>query len=227
MPVLSPAVAFVTTQMLKDVMVYGTAKSLRKFSMVRPCAGKTGTTSDYRDAWFIGYTPHLLTGVWVGYDKPRPGGKGFTGGAIAAPIWGRFMREALAGRPVNNFPQPANVVTVSIDPETGCASTEDSPDKLDEFFIEGTEPTELCAEYGGKLLEPLIPPVPPNLSPPAEQENGNMNTLPPPEGNQTEEPDVPGTDGKAPNLSQPAGEKKPSTPIEQRPSDNDPGKVPN
>src|SRR6185369_2921473 len=77
-PVLSPATAFVTTQMLKDVMTYGTAKNLKKFSQGRPAAGKTGTTDDYRDAWFIGYTPRMITGIWMGHDKPRPGGKGFT-----------------------------------------------------------------------------------------------------------------------------------------------------
>ena len=102
-PVLSPATAFVTTRMLKDVMVYGTAKSLKAFSQERPSAGKTGTTDDYRDAWFIGYTPQVITGIWVGYDKPRPGGKGFTGGSVCAPLWERFMRPALAARPVVDF----------------------------------------------------------------------------------------------------------------------------
>ena len=104
-PVLSPATAFVTTQMMKDVMSYGTAKNLKKFSQERPAAGKTGTTDDYRDAWFVGYTPQLITGVWVGYDKPKPGGKGFTGGAVSAPIWGRFMRGALAGQAGRGFPE--------------------------------------------------------------------------------------------------------------------------
>ncbi|MFA6414259.1 MAG: PBP1A family penicillin-binding protein, partial [Syntrophales bacterium] len=80
-PVLSPAIAYVTTSMLKDVLIYGTAKSLRGFSRERPAAGKTGTTDDYRDAWFIGYTPQMITGVWAGYDKPKPMGRGFTGGA--------------------------------------------------------------------------------------------------------------------------------------------------
>jgi len=139
-PVLPPATAFVTTQMLKDVMTYGTAKGLRKFSQARPSAGKTGTTNDYRDAWFIGYTPQVVTGVWVGYDTPRPGGKGFTGGAVAAPLWERFMRKAVAAKPAVDFPRPDTVVSVAIDPATGCLATEDSPQKRDEFYIAGTEP---------------------------------------------------------------------------------------
>ena len=143
-PVLAPATAFVTTQMLKDVMTYGTAKGLKKFSLAYPSAGKTGTTDDYRDAWFIGYTPQIVTGVWVGYDKPRPGGKGFTGGAVAAPIWERFMKKAVAGKPVLDFQKPDTVVTISIDPATGCPATEGSPLKRDEFFVLGTEPDEHC-----------------------------------------------------------------------------------
>ncbi|MBI1922184.1 MAG: PBP1A family penicillin-binding protein [Geobacter sp.] len=147
-PALSPASAFVTTQMLRDVMVYGTAKSLRKFSQERPSAGKTGTTNDYRDAWFVGYTPQMVTGVWVGYDKPRPGGKGFTGGAVAAPIWEKFMRPALASKPAIDFPKPDTVVAVSIDPTTGGLATDDCPEKRDEFFNAGTEPTAYCTKHG-------------------------------------------------------------------------------
>ena len=143
--VLSPATAFVTTQMLKDVLIYGTAKGLRKFSQAHPSAGKTGTTDDYRDAWFVGYTPQVITGVWVGYDKPRPGGKGFTGGAVAAPIWERFMRTAVAAKPVVDFPRPDSVVSVSIDPATGCRATEESQKKRNEFYIAGTEPGENCS----------------------------------------------------------------------------------
>jgi penicillin-binding protein 2D len=160
-PVLSPATAFVTTQMMKDVMTYGTAKSLKKFSQERPSAGKTGTTDDYRDAWFVGYTPQMITGVWVGYDKPKPGGRGFTGGAVSAPIWGRFMRSALASKPVVDFAKPDGVVSASIDPATGYLATPDCPTKRDEFYIAGTEPTKYCPKHGGDLLEPVPPAVAP------------------------------------------------------------------
>ncbi|MBI5444914.1 MAG: PBP1A family penicillin-binding protein [Deltaproteobacteria bacterium] len=165
-PVLSPAAAFVTTQMLKDVLVYGTAKSLKKFSLARPSAGKTGTTDDYRDAWFVGYTPQVVTGVWVGYDIPRPGGKGFTGGAVAAPIWERFMRPALAGLPPVDFPKPERVVAASIDPESGFLATAACPKIRDEFYIVGTEPTQPCPNHA----EPPVTPAPESLLPPPETE---------------------------------------------------------
>jgi 1A family penicillin-binding protein len=147
--VISPASSFITTQILKDVLTYGTAKSLNKFSQTHPSAGKTGTTDDYRDAWFIGYTPQVITGIWVGHDKPRPGGKGFTGGAVAAPIWERFMRKAVAAKPTADFSKPESVVTVSIDQTTGYLATEKCPVKRDEFYLIGTEPTEYCAKHGG------------------------------------------------------------------------------
>jgi len=159
-PVLSPAAAFVTTQMLKDVMTYGTAKSLNKFSQKRPAAGKTGTTDDYRDAWFIGYTPQVITGVWVGHDKPRPGSKGFTGGAVAAPIWEKFMRKAVAAKPVVDFQRPDTTVSVAIDPETGLLATTDCPVQRHEFYINGTEPTEYCTKHGGGSDPPLSPLLP-------------------------------------------------------------------
>jgi len=162
--VLSPATAFVTTQMLKDVMTYGTAKGLKKFSQKYPSAGKTGTTDDYRDAWFVGYTPQIITGIWVGYDEPKPGGKGFTGGAVAAPIWERFMPKAMASQPVVDFPQPDTVISVSIDPASGKLATPDCPEKLDEFYITGTQPTEFCPKHGGEPDKPASQPLPSNAA---------------------------------------------------------------
>lgn len=147
LPALSPAAAYIATQMLKGVMTYGTAKSLKKFSLAHPSAGKTGTTDDYRDAWFVGYTPQIITGVWVGYDKPRPGGKGFTGGAVAAPIWEKFMSKAVATRSTADFQRPDSVVSVGIDPETGFLATPDCPKTVEELYISGTEPTEYCSRH--------------------------------------------------------------------------------
>jgi 1A family penicillin-binding protein len=191
-PVLNPATAFVTTQMLKDVMIYGTAKKLKKFSEAHPSAGKTGTTDDYRDAWFVGYTPQIITGVWVGYDKPKPGGKGFTGGAVSAPIWERFMRKALAARPAVGFPRPDGVVTVRIDPFTDQLATPNCPVTREEFYIAGTEPTKYCSRHGGDSLEtggavaPLpaaleeksSPPPDDNLSPKQNQKEQPGESLP-------------------------------------------------
>jgi 1A family penicillin-binding protein len=152
--VLTPAASFITTQMLKDVLTYGTAKSLRKFSQVHPSAGKTGTTDNDVDAWFVGYTPNLATGIWIGYDQPKSGGKGFTGGAIAAPIWERFMDKVVTSRPEVDFPKPETVLALSIDPTTGLLALEECPQKQDEFFISGTEPKEYCTAHG------VVPPLP-------------------------------------------------------------------
>lgn len=159
-PVLSPGAAYVTTRMLQDVMTSGTAKSLKKFAEERPAAGKTGTTDDYRDAWFVGYTPQLITGVWVGHDTPKPGGRGFTGGAVAAPIWERFMRQALAAQPTVDFPQPETVVAAVIDPRTGYLAAEGCPEYRGEVYLSGTEPATYCPEHGGVPPMPL-PPAPP------------------------------------------------------------------
>jgi membrane carboxypeptidase/penicillin-binding protein len=145
--------------MLKDVLTYGTAKSLRKFSRAHPSAGKTGTTDNYVDAWFVGYTPNLVTGVWIGYDQPKSGGKGFTGGAVAAPIWERFMDKVVTSRPEVDFPRPETVLALSIDPTTGLLALEECPQKQEEFFISGTEPKGYCTAHGA------VPPVPVEESP--------------------------------------------------------------
>lgn len=170
-PVMAPATAYLTTQIMKDVLTYGTAKNLKKFSQAHPSAGKTGTTDDYRDAWFVGYTPQIITGVWVGYDKPKPGGRGFTGGGISAPIWGRFMRTALASRPPVDFPKPDNVVTATIDPTTGQLATPACPTKKEEFYLTGTEPVEYCAKHGGGGVKPTQPE---ELAPADQQDNGGQ-----------------------------------------------------
>ncbi|MGA2083109.1 MAG: PBP1A family penicillin-binding protein [Holophaga sp.] len=139
-PAMDPGAAFVATQMLKDVLTYGTAKNLRAFAQKHPCAGKTGTTENFVDAWFVGYTPQLVAGVWVGADQPRSVGRGFTGGLAAAPIWARFMGGALAGKPPVDFPRPDTVVTARIDPRTGTLAPDGDPDAREEFFLKGTEP---------------------------------------------------------------------------------------
>ena len=170
-PVIDPGAAYVTTSMLQDVLKYGTAKSLANFSQQRPAAGKTGTTDDYRDAWFIGYTPQIVTGVWVGYDQPKPGGRGFTGGAISAPIWESFMRSALAGKEVVDFAVPESVISVNIDPSTGYIATIACPETYDEVYIAGTEPTLLCPDHGGDPLPPAPPVDPDALEMPESEES--------------------------------------------------------
>jgi 1A family penicillin-binding protein len=150
LPAIAPAEAYVITQMLKDVLLYGTAKSIAGFARERPAAGKTGTTDDYRDTWFVGYTPQLLAGVWVGYDRSRPGGRGFTGGAICAPLWARFMQGALRDKPVMEFTRPPEVVSAWIDVQSNALANPRCPQKQEEFYLSGTEPTVRCPLHDGE-----------------------------------------------------------------------------
>ncbi|MBI4551065.1 MAG: PBP1A family penicillin-binding protein [Candidatus Latescibacteria bacterium] len=112
---LSPATAYIMTDLLKNVVLTGTAR--RANVLNRPLAGKTGTTDDYGDAWFIGYAPDLVAGVWVGFDNHQPLGKEQTGGRVALPIWVRFMGEALKTVPIRDFDIPPGVVFVRVGPE--------------------------------------------------------------------------------------------------------------
>ncbi len=138
-PVLSKETAFVMTDLLKAVITEGTGWRIR--ALKRPAAGKTGTTNDLRDAWFMGYTPELVTGVWVGYDDSREMGKGETGSRAASPIWLDFMREVLAEKSVKDFQVPKGVVFAKIDGETGLLAGRHSKKTVFQAFKEGTEPT--------------------------------------------------------------------------------------
>ncbi len=132
--------AYVMTDLLKGVIKEGTGWRARALN--RPAAGKTGTTNDLRDAWFIGYTTRLVTGVWVGYDDQTPMGKGETGSRAASPIWVEFMSRALEGTPVEDFVAPESVVFVNIDAEKGLLASPYSEETVFQSFKEGTEPKE-------------------------------------------------------------------------------------
>ena len=136
--VISPETAFVMTDLLRAVITEGTGWRAKKLG--RPCAGKTGTTNEMRDAWFIGYTPELLTGVWVGYDDMRPMGRGETGSRAASPIWLYFMKDALKGVPIRDFKVPEKVVFAKIDSKTGLLAGPFSEKAVFQAFIKGTEP---------------------------------------------------------------------------------------
>lgn len=136
--VISPATAYVMTDLLKAVVNEGTGWRVKRLG--RPCAGKTGTTDEMRDAWFIGYTPELITGVWVGYDDRSPMGKGETGSRAASPIWLYFMKEALRDRPIQDFKVPDSVVFARIDSKTGLLAGPYSEKSVFQAFIKGTEP---------------------------------------------------------------------------------------
>ena len=125
----------------------------------RPAAGKTGTTSRYNDAWFSGFTPELLSLVWIGFDQPQPPPDGpedplnfqeeetgprLTGAVAALPIWTEFMTEATAGRPETAFAPPSGIVFEKVDAATGLVANRNCPGGVEEAFIEGTQPTEGC-----------------------------------------------------------------------------------
>ncbi len=138
--VLSPQTAYLITDLLQGVIKNGTGYNAR--ALGRPSAGKTGTTNEFNDAWFIGYTPELVTGVWVGYDDRSTLGERESGGVVACPIWTQFMQETLKNKPVSDFPVPENIVFIKIDPKTGLLARENSKEALLEAFREGTEPIE-------------------------------------------------------------------------------------
>ncbi len=133
--------AFIVNSLLKSVVKEGTATLAKRLN--RPVAGKTGTTNNYRDAWFVGYTPELITGVWAGGDQYYyPLGEGMSGGVAALPLWYRFMKQAVEDRPPVGFPVPKGIEWVRIDKKTGLlASQYTGPrDVIVECFIKGTEP---------------------------------------------------------------------------------------
>lgn len=137
-PVISPETAYVITNLMQSVVASGTGH--RASVIGRPVAGKTGTTNEAKDAWFVGYIPQLVTGVWVGYDQERSLGAGGSGGQAAAPIWGEFMQKAVAQLPAEDFEAPENVTFVLINPRTGLLAREGTPGAVMECFISGTEP---------------------------------------------------------------------------------------
>ena len=162
---VSPTTAFLITSMLQDVINAGTAWQVRQMGFRLPAAGKTGTTSDYRDAWFVGYTPKLVTGVWVGYDKPRTIVAGGYAAQIAVPLWTRFMVTATKDDKAEWFGAPSEVVGVEVDRASGRRATEACRQAGNvgiEYFASGTEPIDLCPlhTFGGIQALNAAPVVP-------------------------------------------------------------------
>jgi len=141
---IKPETAFLITNLLQGVIERGTGWKARELN--RPVAGKTGTTNDNRDAWFIGYTPSLVAGVWVGYDNQRSLGPKATGARAALPIWLNFMKQAVQTSDPQEFPVPGNISWKNIDPRTGLLSTDQCTVSLREAFVPGTEPRKYCDE---------------------------------------------------------------------------------
>ncbi|MBJ6725637.1 penicillin-binding protein 1A [Geomesophilobacter sediminis] len=143
-PVISSDTAYIMTNLMESVVTSGTGGRAR--ALGRPVAGKTGTTNDMKDAWFVGYVPQLVAGVWVGYDQERSLGAGGSGGQAAAPIWTEFMQRAVAGMPVKRFTVPSNVTFAQINPRTGHLAKDGEEGAMTECFVNGTEPTTYDGE---------------------------------------------------------------------------------
>ncbi|MDX1764965.1 MAG: penicillin-binding transpeptidase domain-containing protein, partial [bacterium] len=129
---LDEETAFLITYLLQGVVQSGTGQLAQ--ALARPVAAKTGTTDDYSDAWFIAYTPELVTGVWVGYDERRPIGRGETGARAAGPIWLEFMMETLKHKAPSFFPVPPSLVFRRIDARTGDPAVAETTEVIEEAF---------------------------------------------------------------------------------------------
>ena len=145
--VISARTAFLMTSMLADVVNHGTAYKVRQEGFTYPAAGKTGTTNDYVDAWFVGFTPHLVTGVWMGFDKPRTIISNGYAGELAVPMWARFMKQATAGDKPDAFKAPEGLVGVAICRLSGRLPNGLCDRVITEYFARGTVPTQLCTEH--------------------------------------------------------------------------------
>jgi 1A family penicillin-binding protein len=149
--VMKPETSYLITNLLRGVIERGTAWKARELG--RPAAGKTGTTNDYRDAWFMGYTPNLVAGVWVGYDDHRSIGPKETGARAALPIWLAFMKKANAERDAEDFSVPEGLIFKQVDPKTGLLSTDNCSSSIREAFLPGTEPRRYCDEASAFIVE--------------------------------------------------------------------------
>jgi penicillin-binding protein 1A len=166
---MKPETAYVMISLMRSVVEQGTARAAAA-RIRRPIAGKTGTSSESKDAWFVGFSPDLLAAVWIGFDDAKTLGAGEAGGRTAVPIWTDFMVRALADRPTRDFTPPPAITTVRIDPATGLLPAPGS-EGIDEVFIEGTAPRETAvtrdesATADQQLFEGTPPPPQPPSAP--------------------------------------------------------------
>jgi penicillin-binding protein 1A len=162
--VISDTTAFLMSSMLADVVNFGTAYKARRVGFTLPAAGKTGTTNDFVDAWFVGFTPRLVTGVWVGFDRPQSILRSGYAGDVAVPLWARYMKEATKGDKPEWFTAPKGVIGVNVCrlsgklPNNGCdavevvnnqGETETRSMIYTEYFVRGTQPTAICPLHPG------------------------------------------------------------------------------
>jgi penicillin-binding protein 1A len=225
--ITSPQTAYLITSMLEGVVQNGTGAAAK--ALGRPVAGKTGTTNDQHDAWFIGYTPDLLAGVWVGYDDHRPLGRNATGGHVAAPIWVDFMKDAIRDKPATAFAMPEGIRCVLIDRATGLRARDGDWDAPLECFKEGTEPQAVAPMW---QPEPTTPSeasadetVPPADGAPSSPGFPSPSDFPLPSPTAASAaPDAPATDGNVPipaSISAPIPPPIPSAGVDSGPVDDE------
>jgi penicillin-binding protein 1A len=204
---LEPATAFFMADMLTDVINHGTAYGARAEGFRLPAAGKTGTTNDYKDGWFVGFTPSLVTGVWVGFDQPKTIFNGGYAAQVAVPIWARFMRDATRGAKAEWLERPKDIMGVAICSVSGKLATDgcrtsgyaydDAGNAVSKSYVvtqyyrKGMAPTSYCDLHGGYH----VPTVPVDAS----------GATAPPAGT----PD--------PNVAPPAGTPDPNPPVSGQP----------
>jgi membrane carboxypeptidase/penicillin-binding protein len=172
--VIDPNVAYLMTGGLKAVLRSGTGASSGRLGIDFPAAGKTGTSQDYKDGYFIGYTPEVVCGVWVGFDQPAP--TGMTGAQSALPAWVNFMLST-APDDAQDFPIPSGVQFATIDPASGGLATPACPRTVRLPFLIGSAPTQQCSLHGG-LFASLPPSRPPEFAVPAAASSPVPNAAP-------------------------------------------------
>ena len=185
---VSESTAFLMSSMLSDVVNHGTAYKARQTGFTLPAAGKTGTTNDYVDAWFVGFTPHVVTGVWIGFDQPKTIVSNGYAGELAVPIWASFMKLATKGDKSEWFERPSNVVGVNVCrvsgklPNYGCANVQsvDESGYIEtksmiymDYFVKGTQPTATCPVHSTMFTDVAA-------SAPVSLPTGERATLPAP-----------------------------------------------
>lgn len=158
--VVRPATAYLVTSMLEGVLDGGTAAHARRLGLTRSAAGKTGTTNDYHDAWFIGYIPGLVTGVWLGYDQPRTIVRDGYAAQLAVPLWTRFMVTATREMPPEEFSAPSSVTAATICPLSGRLATpachrDPAMPVYTEYFEQGSEPIDYCPYHTVRQAPPV------------------------------------------------------------------------
>ena len=147
---IRPEIIYLTTSLMQSVVEDGTAKRVKQLQ--RPVAGKTGTTNESRNAWFIGFTPDHVAGVWVGFDNNDPLGPYETGGRAAIPVWLSYMTEAMDDASPQDFVPPANIVFALVDPKSGKLAPPEAEGALNEPFVQGTEPTEFGVDAPSEIF---------------------------------------------------------------------------